>query len=94
MFQIKHGPSSEIVTDLFTQATQEYNFRKNRDCRIYSVNTVLAIKICTGFTIYVISVNTKLTSKPAYIHIIKRNYAMSRIIEFMKKLSDQICLHK
>ena len=26
MLQIKHGQSREIVTDIFTQATQEYNF--------------------------------------------------------------------
>ena len=40
MLQIKHGQSREIVTDIFTQATQEYNFWKNRDSRISSVNTV------------------------------------------------------
>ena len=37
MLQIKHGQSREIVTDIFTQVTQEQNFRKNRDCRIPSV---------------------------------------------------------
>ena len=40
MLQIKHSPSREIVTDIFTQVTQEYNFRKNRDCRIHSMDTV------------------------------------------------------
>ena len=40
MLQIKHNPSREIVTDIFTQVTQEYNFRKYRDCRIHSMDTV------------------------------------------------------
>ena len=30
MLQIKHGQSCETVTDIFTQITQEKNFRKNR----------------------------------------------------------------
>ena len=34
MLQINHG------TDIVTQVTQEKNFRKHRDCRIPSVNTV------------------------------------------------------
>ena len=38
MAKIKHGYSHEIVTNIFTQETQEWNFRKNRDCRIPSVN--------------------------------------------------------
>ena len=38
MVKIKHGYSHEIVTDIFTQETQEWNFRKNRDFRIPSVN--------------------------------------------------------
>ena len=40
ILQIKHSPSREIVTDIFTQGTQEYSFRKNRDCRIHSMDTV------------------------------------------------------
>ena len=40
MLQMKHGKSRENVTDIFTQVTREKNFRKNRDCRIPSVNTV------------------------------------------------------
>ena len=39
MLPIKHGQSHEIVTDLFTLVT--HYFRKKRDCRIPSVNTVL-----------------------------------------------------
>ena len=34
MFQIKHDPPREIVTDILTQETRQYNFR------ISSVNTV------------------------------------------------------
>ena len=34
MFQIKHGQSPEIVSDIFAQTTQHYNFRQNRDLRI------------------------------------------------------------
>ena len=34
MFQIKHGQSPEIVSDIFAQTTQRYNFRQNRDLRI------------------------------------------------------------
>ena len=40
MFQIKHGHSSEIFSDIFTQTTQHYNFRQNRDFRIRSVKSV------------------------------------------------------
>ena len=40
MLQIKHGQFREIVTDIATQVTQEKNFKKYRDCRIPSVNTV------------------------------------------------------
>ena len=40
MFQIKHGQSPEIVSDIFTQITQHYNFRQNRDYRIPSVKSV------------------------------------------------------
>ena len=40
MFQIKHGHSPEIVSDIFTQTTQHYNFRQNRDFRIRSVKSV------------------------------------------------------
>ena len=29
MFQIKHGQSPEIVSDIFTQTTQNYNLRQN-----------------------------------------------------------------
>ena len=38
--QVNHGEFREIVTDIFAQVTQEWNFRKNRDCTIPSVNTV------------------------------------------------------
>ena len=40
MFQIKHGQSPEIVSDIFAQTTQHYNFRQNRDFRIRSVKSV------------------------------------------------------
>ena len=40
MFQIKHGQSLEIVSDVFAQTTQHYNFRQNRDFRIRSVKSV------------------------------------------------------
>ena len=40
MFQIKHGHSPEIVSDIFAQTTQHYNFRQNRDFRIRSVKSV------------------------------------------------------
>ena len=40
MFQIKHGHSPEIVSDIFTQTTQYYNFRQNQDFRIRSVKSV------------------------------------------------------
>ena len=40
MFQIKHRQSSEIVSDIFAQTTQHYNFRQNRDLRIRSVKSV------------------------------------------------------
>ena len=30
MFRIKHGHSREIVTDIFTQTKQQYNFIQNR----------------------------------------------------------------
>ena len=34
MFQIKHGQSPEIVSDIFAQTTQHYNFRQDRDFRV------------------------------------------------------------
>ena len=40
MFQIKHGQSPEIISDIFTRTTQHYNFRQNRDFRIRSVKSV------------------------------------------------------
>ena len=40
MFQIKHGQSPEIVSDIFAQTTQHYNFRQNQDFRIRSVKSV------------------------------------------------------
>ena len=58
MLQRKHGYSSEIVTDIFTQTTEECNFRQNRDFRIPSLKAVyygsesasyLGPKICEIF---------------------------------------------
>ena len=43
MLQIKHGRCREIVTGIFTQATEKTNFRKNRDFRIPSVNTIMMV---------------------------------------------------
>ena len=40
MFQIKHGQSPDIVSNIFTQTTQHYNFRQNQDFRISSVKSV------------------------------------------------------
>ena len=40
MLQVKHGLSREIVTNIFTQTTQEQNFKKNQEFRIPSMNTV------------------------------------------------------
>ena len=40
MFQIKHAKSPEIVSDIFAQTTQHYNFRQNRDFWIRSVKSV------------------------------------------------------
>ena len=40
MFQIKYGQSPEIVSDIFPQTTQYYNFRQNRDFRIRFVKSV------------------------------------------------------
>ena len=40
MFQIKHGKSPEIVSDIFAQTTQHYNFRQNQDFRARSVKSV------------------------------------------------------
>ena len=40
MFQIKHGQSPEIVSDIFAQTTQHYNFRQNRDFRMRSVKSL------------------------------------------------------
>ena len=37
---MKHDRFREILTDIFTQTTEVYNFRQNRDFRILSVNTV------------------------------------------------------
>ena len=31
MFQINYGQSPEIVSDIFTQTTQNYTFRQNRE---------------------------------------------------------------
>ena len=39
IFQIKHRQSPEIVSDIFTQITQRYNFRQNLDFRISSVKS-------------------------------------------------------
>ena len=38
MVKIKHGYSLEIVTNIFPQVIQEWNFRENQDCRIPSMN--------------------------------------------------------
>ena len=38
MLQIKHGHSRETVTDIFSQTTQKYNLRQNRDFRVNYVN--------------------------------------------------------
>ena len=40
MFQIKHGQSPEIVSNILTQTSQNYNFRLNRGFRIRSVKSV------------------------------------------------------
>ena len=40
IFQIKHGQSPEIVSDILTQTTQHYNFRQNRDFRLRCVKSV------------------------------------------------------
>ena len=40
MFHIKHGHSPETVSDIFTQTTQHYNIRQNRDFKIRSVKSV------------------------------------------------------
>ena len=40
MLHMKHGQSREVVSDTFTETTEEYNFRQKRDFRIPSVNTV------------------------------------------------------
>ena len=40
MFQINHGQSPEIVSDIFAQTTQHCNVRQNRDFRIRSVKSV------------------------------------------------------
>ena len=40
MFQIKNGQSAEIVSNIFSQTSQHYNFRQNRDFRIRSVKSV------------------------------------------------------
>ena len=37
MFQTKHGKSPEIVSNIFAQTTQHYNFRQNRDFRIHAL---------------------------------------------------------
>ena len=34
IFQVKHGQSPEIVSDIFAQTTQHYNFKQDRDFRI------------------------------------------------------------
>ena len=40
MFQIKHGQCPETVSNIFTQTTQYYNFRQNRDFRIRTMKSV------------------------------------------------------
>ena len=40
MFQIKHEQSPEIVSDIFTQTTQHYNFKQTRDFGIRPVKSV------------------------------------------------------
>ena len=40
MFHTKHGQSPEIVSDVFAQTAQHYDFRQNRDFRIRSVKSV------------------------------------------------------
>ena len=40
MFQIKHGHSPETVSNIFTQTTEHYNFRQNRDFKMRSVKSV------------------------------------------------------
>ena len=40
ILQIKPGQLREIISDIFTQVSQEENFRKKWDCRIPSVDTV------------------------------------------------------
>ena len=37
--QIKNGQSCEIATNIFTQTTEECNFRQNRDLRTPTVST-------------------------------------------------------
>ena len=44
MLQIKHGQSQEILTDIFTQTTQELNFRKKKAIRTPSVNTAMVLE--------------------------------------------------
>ena len=39
LFQIKHGQSPEIASDIFAQTTQRYNFRQIRDFRIRFVKS-------------------------------------------------------
>ena len=51
MLQIKHGQSREIVTDIFTQEILEQTFRKNRDCRIPSLNTLFYGSKSTSYEI-------------------------------------------
>ena len=40
MVHTKHGQSPEIVSDVFAQTAQHYDFRQNRDFRIRSVKSV------------------------------------------------------
>ena len=40
MFHIKHRQSPEIVSDIFAQTAQHYNFRQNRDFKIRSAKSV------------------------------------------------------
>ena len=40
VIQIKHDQSREIVTNIFTQTTEQYNCKQDRDFRIRSINTV------------------------------------------------------
>ena len=40
MLHVKHRQSCEVVSDVFTQTTEEFNFPQNWDFRILSVNAL------------------------------------------------------